>query len=264
MSMCHAVKMAGHHFCFQSRMRQESLMVKKEHQTDFLFFLFFSVCRIVSKLPEANGVLLQHLLCLLCRIIQRSEKNKMDPKNLAICIAPTLLQPGSLKLDVSTVEKVRHLSSHSYSHSPERLKSGQSMRDKPHFSSFHLANIFVCRSMSVTLYEPKQFKKQTQREKIVRKKKLYAQSDVYQIYFRIVYKLILINCQFRTAFCNTAVEIFEIIETITSRKMFLNTFHILVELENRWINQLGLQTLQVFPVVIMHSRLDPHCLKIYI
>ncbi|XP_053345243.1 T cell activation RhoGTPase activating protein b [Clarias gariepinus] len=62
--------------------------------------------RIVSKLPEANGVLLQHLLCLLCRIIQRSEKNKMDPKNLAICIAPTLLQPGSLKLDVSTVEKV--------------------------------------------------------------------------------------------------------------------------------------------------------------
>ncbi|KAF5898633.1 rho GTPase-activating protein 20-like [Clarias magur] len=62
--------------------------------------------RIVSKLPEANGVLLQHLLCLLCRIIQRSEKNKMDPKNLAICIAPTLLQPGGLTLDVSTVEKV--------------------------------------------------------------------------------------------------------------------------------------------------------------
>ncbi|XP_017311476.2 T cell activation RhoGTPase activating protein b isoform X1 [Ictalurus punctatus] len=65
--------------------------------------------RIVSKLPEANRILLQYLLCLLRHIIQRSEKNKMDPKNLAICIAPTLLQLSSQPLDVSTVEKVTSL-----------------------------------------------------------------------------------------------------------------------------------------------------------
>lgn len=95
-------------------------MREGEHQTDLLFFLYFTwsllcVFRIVSKLPEGNSILLQHLLSLLCHIIQQSEKNKMDPKNLAICIGPTLLQHSSQSLDVSMVEKVRHLSSHSYS-----------------------------------------------------------------------------------------------------------------------------------------------------
>ncbi|XP_060773873.1 T cell activation RhoGTPase activating protein b isoform X2 [Neoarius graeffei] len=65
--------------------------------------------RIVSKLPEGNSILLQHLLCLLCHIIQQSEKNKMDPKNLAICIGPTLLQHSSQSLDVSMVEKAASL-----------------------------------------------------------------------------------------------------------------------------------------------------------
>ncbi|XP_046692842.1 T cell activation RhoGTPase activating protein b [Silurus meridionalis] len=60
--------------------------------------------RIVSTLPKANIVLLKYLLCLLCRIIQQSEKNKMDPKNLATCIGPTLLQINSQ--DVSTFGKV--------------------------------------------------------------------------------------------------------------------------------------------------------------
>ncbi|XP_027022140.2 T-cell activation Rho GTPase-activating protein isoform X1 [Tachysurus fulvidraco] len=65
--------------------------------------------RIVSKLPKANSFLLKHLLCLLYHIIQRTEKNKMDPKNLAICIAPTLLQLSSQPLDVTTVNKVTNL-----------------------------------------------------------------------------------------------------------------------------------------------------------
>ncbi|KAK3516873.1 hypothetical protein QTP70_028189, partial [Hemibagrus guttatus] len=65
--------------------------------------------RIVSKLPEANRVLLQNLLCLLYHIIQQTEKNKMDSRNLAICIGPTLLQPSSQPLDVTTVEKITNL-----------------------------------------------------------------------------------------------------------------------------------------------------------
>ncbi|XP_058235388.1 T cell activation RhoGTPase activating protein b isoform X2 [Hemibagrus wyckioides] len=65
--------------------------------------------RIVLKLPEANRVLLQNLLCLLYHIIQRTEKNKMDPNNLAICIGPTLLQLSNQPLDVAMVEKVTNL-----------------------------------------------------------------------------------------------------------------------------------------------------------
>ncbi|XP_062857937.1 T cell activation RhoGTPase activating protein b [Trichomycterus rosablanca] len=65
--------------------------------------------RMVSKLPEANGVLLQRLLCLLHHIIQHSDKNRMDPYNMAICIGPTLLQPAGPALDVSSVEKVNRL-----------------------------------------------------------------------------------------------------------------------------------------------------------
>ncbi|KAB5539966.1 hypothetical protein PHYPO_G00095430 [Pangasianodon hypophthalmus] len=81
----------------------EALEKKKKEETHA------ELRRIVSKLPEANSNLLQHLLCLLCHIIQQSEKNKMEPKNLAICIAPTLLQLSSQTLDVNTVEKVTNL-----------------------------------------------------------------------------------------------------------------------------------------------------------
>ncbi|KAI4877555.1 hypothetical protein NFI96_028582, partial [Prochilodus magdalenae] len=62
--------------------------------------------RMTEKLPEANGLLLQYLLCLLHRISQHSERNKMDTYNLARCIAPTLLQDSSQMLDVTKVEKV--------------------------------------------------------------------------------------------------------------------------------------------------------------
>ncbi|XP_072543546.1 T cell activation RhoGTPase activating protein b isoform X1 [Salminus brasiliensis] len=65
--------------------------------------------RMVKKLPEANGLLLQYVLCLLRHIAQRSESNKMDTKNLAVCIAPTLLQDSSHIMEVSKVEKVTNL-----------------------------------------------------------------------------------------------------------------------------------------------------------
>ncbi|XP_076873780.1 T cell activation RhoGTPase activating protein b [Brachyhypopomus gauderio] len=63
--------------------------------------------RMADKLPAAHNLLLQNLLCLLLRISKRSQTNKMDTKNLSVCIAPTLLQqPGVHTLDVSAVEKV--------------------------------------------------------------------------------------------------------------------------------------------------------------
>ncbi|TRY86578.1 hypothetical protein DNTS_018576, partial [Danionella cerebrum] len=65
--------------------------------------------RMVEKLPKANSLLLQHLLCLFHHISQRSETNKMDAKNLAVCIAPTLLHRDSQTLDVDEVEKVTKL-----------------------------------------------------------------------------------------------------------------------------------------------------------
>ncbi|XP_051501319.1 T-cell activation Rho GTPase-activating protein-like isoform X2 [Myxocyprinus asiaticus] len=65
--------------------------------------------RMVKKLPKANSLLLQRLLCLFHHISQRSETNKMDAKNLAVCIAPTLLHRESQPLDVDDVDKVTRL-----------------------------------------------------------------------------------------------------------------------------------------------------------
>lgn len=47
--------------------------------------------RIVSNLPKANVVLLQHFLCILYHIAQKSSENMMSASNLAICIGPSLL-----------------------------------------------------------------------------------------------------------------------------------------------------------------------------
>lgn len=64
---------------------------------------------MVEMLPGANGLLLQYVLCLLHHIAQRSKSNKMDTKNLAVCIAPTLLQDSSQMMEVNKVEKVTNL-----------------------------------------------------------------------------------------------------------------------------------------------------------
>ncbi|XP_028981139.2 T cell activation RhoGTPase activating protein b [Esox lucius] len=65
--------------------------------------------RVVEKLPGPNTLLLRNILCVLHHIIESQDTNKMDTKNLAVCIAPTLLQKDSEVLDVHTVEKVTEL-----------------------------------------------------------------------------------------------------------------------------------------------------------
>ncbi|XP_034018005.1 T cell activation RhoGTPase activating protein b [Thalassophryne amazonica] len=55
--------------------------------------------RVVDLLPVPNRLLLQHLVCILHRIHEHADTNKMDAKNLAVCIAPTLLQLDSTYLE---------------------------------------------------------------------------------------------------------------------------------------------------------------------
>ncbi|XP_051908496.1 T cell activation RhoGTPase activating protein b [Hippocampus zosterae] len=54
---------------------------------------------VVDKLPRPNKVLLQHLACVLYHILDNADDNKMDAYNLAVCIAPTLLQMEVTPLD---------------------------------------------------------------------------------------------------------------------------------------------------------------------
>ncbi|KAL0965026.1 hypothetical protein UPYG_G00275820 [Umbra pygmaea] len=65
--------------------------------------------RVVDKLPGPNLLLLQNILCVLHRITESSVTNMMDAKNLALCIAPTLLQKDITTLDVQTAGKVTEL-----------------------------------------------------------------------------------------------------------------------------------------------------------
>ncbi|XP_069582020.1 T-cell activation Rho GTPase-activating protein isoform X2 [Ranitomeya imitator] len=46
-----------------------------------------------EKLPKPNLILLRHLICVLHHISKASDINKMDSRNLAVCIAPTMLIP---------------------------------------------------------------------------------------------------------------------------------------------------------------------------
>ncbi|XP_066401800.1 T-cell activation Rho GTPase-activating protein isoform X1 [Molothrus aeneus] len=50
---------------------------------------------VADKLPRPNLVLLKLLLSLLHRISQNAETNRMDSSNLAICIGPNMLSPGT-------------------------------------------------------------------------------------------------------------------------------------------------------------------------
>uniref|UniRef100_A0A8C4SJ41 T cell activation RhoGTPase activating protein b n=2 Tax=Erpetoichthys calabaricus TaxID=27687 RepID=A0A8C4SJ41_ERPCA len=65
--------------------------------------------QVVDKLPRPNIVFLEHFLCLLYHITKKSEINKMDAKNLAVCIAPNMLQLNpkvSLEVQKEMTEKV--------------------------------------------------------------------------------------------------------------------------------------------------------------
>ncbi|AWP20192.1 putative T-cell activation Rho GTPase-activating protein [Scophthalmus maximus] len=55
--------------------------------------------KVVDQLPGHNKLLLQHLVCVLHHILQSADINKMDGHNLAVCIAPTLLQLDGTPLD---------------------------------------------------------------------------------------------------------------------------------------------------------------------
>ncbi|XP_035534931.1 T cell activation RhoGTPase activating protein b [Morone saxatilis] len=67
--------------------------------------------KVVDMLPGANKLLLQHLVCVLHRILESADINKMDAHNLAVCIAPTLLQANDTPLDEQKerIEKVTEL-----------------------------------------------------------------------------------------------------------------------------------------------------------
>uniref|UniRef100_A0A8C6TV22 Si:ch211-122h15.4 n=1 Tax=Neogobius melanostomus TaxID=47308 RepID=A0A8C6TV22_9GOBI len=47
--------------------------------------------RVLDEMPRPNVYLLQHLLCVLHHIQEKSHTNMMDAHNLAVCIGPTLL-----------------------------------------------------------------------------------------------------------------------------------------------------------------------------
>ncbi|KAK6489740.1 T-cell activation Rho GTPase-activating protein-like [Huso huso] len=67
---------------------------------------------VVEKLPRPNILLLQHFLCVLHHISKNSEINKMDVKNLAVCIAPNMLLPDStlsLEVQKEMTEKITTL-----------------------------------------------------------------------------------------------------------------------------------------------------------
>lgn len=58
---------------------------------------FFS---LLTQLPPSNIRLLQYLLCMLWHIAQHASENKMSSMNLAVCIGPTLLNPGKFQSPV--------------------------------------------------------------------------------------------------------------------------------------------------------------------
>ncbi|UYV68018.1 ARHGAP20 [Cordylochernes scorpioides] len=65
-------------------------------------------CRLLHKLPVENLSLLRHLMCLLCRIHDTSDENKMTAPNLAVCIGPSILSittacPQEMSLQVPQV-----------------------------------------------------------------------------------------------------------------------------------------------------------------
>ncbi|XP_053139480.1 T-cell activation Rho GTPase-activating protein isoform X2 [Hemicordylus capensis] len=69
---------------------------------------------VADKLPRPNLLLLKYLLCVLYHISKKSEVNKMDSSNLAICIGPNILTADhdqSLPLEVQKelTDKVKTL-----------------------------------------------------------------------------------------------------------------------------------------------------------
>ncbi|CAM9158854.1 unnamed protein product [Lampetra fluviatilis] len=49
--------------------------------------------RVSSRLPASHNALLRHVMCMLHHVARRSATNQMTPRNLAVCIAPSVA-PG--------------------------------------------------------------------------------------------------------------------------------------------------------------------------
>lgn len=64
------------------------------------------VLSLLTQLPPSNIRLLQYLLCMLWHIAQHASENKMSSMNLAVCIGPTLLNPGKFQSPVLQQEDV--------------------------------------------------------------------------------------------------------------------------------------------------------------
>lgn len=56
----------------------------------------------MEELPEQNIILLRHLIFMLYHISQNAQENKMNSRNLAVCVAPNLLQVAQVEM----IEKV--------------------------------------------------------------------------------------------------------------------------------------------------------------
>ena len=56
-----------------------------------------SLHAIINNLPDPNYATLRVLTLHLHRVAQRSDKNRMPPSNLAVCLGPTFMgqQPGA-------------------------------------------------------------------------------------------------------------------------------------------------------------------------
>ncbi|KAG7270447.1 hypothetical protein CRUP_022760, partial [Coryphaenoides rupestris] len=86
---------------------------------------------VLAELPVHNRLLLQQLLAVLRRILEHSDTNKMDAHNLAVCIAPTLLQLNATPLEEQKdkLEKVTELTQYLIEHCCELLGDDEDNSD---------------------------------------------------------------------------------------------------------------------------------------
>ena len=78
-----------------------------------MFKVLFSHFRLLCKIPTENLELLRHLLCVLYHIAQKKGRNKMDARNLAVCIAPSILYDQ--KEDSKNAKRTKELTMNNYS-----------------------------------------------------------------------------------------------------------------------------------------------------
>lgn len=155
MSIC---RLNTNHFCFLVCLlfkRRKNFKKKRPPKANVFFLFFYSsfplllhTDRVVDKLPGANKLLLQHLVCVLHHILESADINKMDASNLAVCIAPTLLQMEGTPLDEQKekIEKVESLVMSILSHfwSFEALWFTVQKTSRGFISKITLAQTLVC------------------------------------------------------------------------------------------------------------------------